>query len=148
MFLTGEGIAEDTVECTFSVPLRGQEKTIRNRAIVSYVGLENGEGVWKCFKDSGTVSCGHIPRARKILRKWKDTEAEGDKDEEEGEDGSDNEGDMPQYLNSKDLQAISNGLRKLICTSQKTSRSLGELVRRLLRELCLICHARCQCGHS
>lgn len=148
MFLTCEGIAEDTVECTFSVPLRGREKTIRNRAIVSYVGLENGEGVWKCFKDSGTESCGHIPRARKVLRKWKNTEAEADENKEEDEDGSEMEGDGPQYLNSEHRRAIPNEIGKLIRSSQRTNLSLEESVQRLLKERYRTCHARCRCGHS
>lgn len=98
MFLTGEGIAEDTLECTFSVPLPERERTIRNRAIVNFVGLENGEGDWKCFKDSGIENCGHVRRARKVLRRWKRTALDA---EEEDEEGSDAEVHGPQNVNSE-----------------------------------------------
>ncbi|KAK7014790.1 hypothetical protein VNI00_019263 [Paramarasmius palmivorus] len=59
------GWADGRVLIRFSV--EGINGAMNNRAIVTYEGLENGWGHWKCTKDKKEVDCLHIRRARKFL---------------------------------------------------------------------------------
>ncbi|KAK7047672.1 hypothetical protein VNI00_006440 [Paramarasmius palmivorus] len=47
----------------FSV--RGHSEALSNRAIVTYEGLDDGFGSWRCSKDKS--ACSHIPAARKFF---------------------------------------------------------------------------------
>ncbi|KAK7047108.1 hypothetical protein VNI00_006773 [Paramarasmius palmivorus] len=59
------GWADGRVLIRFSV--QGINGALNNRAIVTYEGLENGWGHWKCSKDKKEVDCLHIRRARRFL---------------------------------------------------------------------------------
>ena len=54
-----------------SVPGPTTNLSIKNRAIVQYIGDDAGKGTWKCSKDSGFATCAHVDEAEKRLSETK-----------------------------------------------------------------------------
>ncbi|KDR73877.1 hypothetical protein GALMADRAFT_45477, partial [Galerina marginata CBS 339.88] len=51
-----------------SVPTRSNP-TIKNRAVVEYIGANDGSGIWKCNRDPNLVNCPHVTDARHSFQK-------------------------------------------------------------------------------
>ncbi|KAK7013632.1 hypothetical protein VNI00_019453 [Paramarasmius palmivorus] len=59
------GWGDDRALMRFSV--EGLSGALNGRAVVTYEGLENGWGQWKCSKDRKEKDCFHIQRAKRFL---------------------------------------------------------------------------------
>ena len=61
---------EDVYVNLFSVLPRSAPLSIKNRVVVAHTGRDDGDGEWKCYKDSKGLDCLHIVDARHTLQKY------------------------------------------------------------------------------
>ena len=61
---------DDVYVNLFSALPRGTYPSIKNRVVVEHTGNDDGEGRWKCYKDSKAIDCTHIVDARHTLQKY------------------------------------------------------------------------------
>lgn len=54
----------------FSVLSSNSNPSIKNRVVVEHTGTDDGNGEWKCCKDSKAIDCLHIVDARDTLQKY------------------------------------------------------------------------------
>ena len=54
----------------FSVLTHSEYPTIKNRVVVEHTGNDNGDGTWRCLKDTRMTTCPHILGARHCLQKY------------------------------------------------------------------------------
>jgi hypothetical protein len=61
---------EDTYVNLFSVLPQGSHSSVKNRVVVEHNGNDDGDGEWKCYRDSKSFDCVHIIEARHTLQKY------------------------------------------------------------------------------
>lgn len=68
LFIRNESSVQGIFHNVFSVPSGTRFPTLKNRAVVEYIGEDSGMGQWKCNRDGGAISCIHIISARHCLQ--------------------------------------------------------------------------------
>lgn len=70
LFSRTEHHEEHTFINLFSILAQGSHPTVKNRVVVEHTGNDDGDGEWKCLKDTTALSCVHIVDARHTLQKY------------------------------------------------------------------------------
>ena len=70
LFSRTEHHLNDNYVNLFSVLVPSDYPSIKNRVVVEHAGNDDGDGTWRCFKDTRMVTCFHISLARHCLQKY------------------------------------------------------------------------------
>ena len=70
LFSRTEHHVDDHYINLFSVFPQSPYPSIKNRVVVEHIGDDNGNGSWRCFKDSRATHCIHIVDARHSLQRY------------------------------------------------------------------------------
>jgi len=70
LFSRSEDTANGSYVNIFSVLIGSEYSTIKNRVVVEHTGNDDGNGRWRCYKDTRATNCDHIVNARHSLQKY------------------------------------------------------------------------------